>query len=265
MSTLLEAGEQLERTFGREPVAGPAAGSIALHAALACSAIFYGLVAGLFHHNTWGGTPGSGTIQVQITSSIPLPAQKINENVLTTETPSEAPAIPETKTQQQQLDLNAIPIPGKHEKQKPKPQPLPKTQPNQPPPRPQDNYARYGEQSGQQLPRSMAQTGSNGPTSVSDTDFGSRFPWYVDGINRKMATTWNKAEVDGRTPRGARVYVIFTIHRDGNPSDVQLSQSSGSPTLDSSCIRAVQRVDTFGQLPAGYNQSTLKVFYYCEY
>lgn len=262
MSTLLEAGEQLERTLGREPVAGPAAGSLALHAALACSIVFYGLVAGLFHHNTWGGTPGSGTIQVQITSSIPLPAEKVNNNVLTTETPSEAPAIPETKAQQQKLDLNAIPIPGKHEK--PKPQPLPKTQPHQPESRP-DNYARYGEQAGSQIPRSMAQMGSNGPTSVSDTDFGSRFPWYVDGINRKMSTTWNKAEVDTSTPRGARVYVIFTIHRDGSPSDVQLSQSSGSSTLDSSCMRAVQRVDTFGQLPQGYNQSTLKVFYYCEY
>ncbi|HUH63660.1 MAG TPA: TonB family protein [Terracidiphilus sp.] len=264
MSTLLEANEQLERTFDREPVAGPAMGSLALHAALACSAVFYGLIAGLFHHNTWGGTPGSGTIQVQITSSIPLPAQKLNDNVLTTSTPSEAPALPETKPEQQRVDLNAIPIPGKHEKQKPKPQPLPKTQPHQQP-RQQDNYARYGEQAGQQIPRSMAQSGSNGPTSVSDTDFGSRFPWYVDGINRKMATTWNKAEVDGRTPRGARVFVIFTIHRDGSPSDVQLSQSSGSGTLDSSCVRAVQRVDTFGQLPAGYNQSTLKVFYYCEY
>jgi hypothetical protein len=27
----------------------------------------------------------------------------------------------------------------------------------------------------------------------------------------------------------------------------------------------VQRVDTFGQLPPNYNQSTLKVSYYCEY
>jgi periplasmic protein TonB len=263
MSMLLETGGQLERTFGREPVAGPAAGSLALHAALACSVVFYGLVAGLFHHNTWGGTPGTGTIQVQITSSLPLPAVKVNDNVLTTQTPSEAPAIPETKPQQQQMDLNAIPIPGRHEK--PKPQPLPKTQPHQPPPPKQDNYARYGEQAGQAIPRSLAQTGSNGPTSVSDTDFGSRFPWYVDAINRKMAVTWNKGEVDARTPHGSRVYIIFTIHRDGSPSSVQLSQSSGSSTLDSSCMRAVERVDTFGQLPSGYNQSTLKVFYYCEY
>jgi protein TonB len=61
------------------------------------------------------------------------------------------------------------------------------------------------------------------------------------------------------------VYIVFTIRRDGTPSEVQLDRSSGSATLDRSCMHAAQRVDTFGMLPAGYNQSTLKVSYYCEY
>jgi protein TonB len=87
----------------------------------------------------------------------------------------------------------------------------------------------------------------------------------VDAINRKMATSWNKMEVDSRTPKGARVYLVFTIRKDGGPKDVQIDRSSGSPTLDRSCIRGVQRVDTFGQLPSSYNSSTLKVSYYCEY
>jgi protein TonB len=87
----------------------------------------------------------------------------------------------------------------------------------------------------------------------------------VDGINRKMATSWNKGVVDARTPKGARVYLIFTIRKDGTPKDVQIDRSSGSPTLDRSCINGVQRVDTFGQLPSSYNSSTLKVSYFCEY
>ena len=65
-----------------------------------------------------------------------------------------------------------------------------------------------------------------------------------------MGSTWNRYEVDPRTPKGARVYLIFTIHRDGSVSGLQLDRSSGSPTLDTSCERAVQRVDTFGDLPA---------------
>jgi protein TonB len=100
---------------------------------------------------------------------------------------------------------------------------------------------------------------------VSEGDFGSKFPWYVDGINRKMSQSWNKMEVDSRTPKGARVFLVFTLDRYGKPADVQLDRSSGSPTLDRSCIRGVQRVDTFGNLPGSYNSSTLKVSYYCEY
>jgi protein TonB len=87
----------------------------------------------------------------------------------------------------------------------------------------------------------------------------------VQGINNGVGSKWNKYEVNPATPKGARAYVIFTIHRDGSVSDPQVDQASGSPTLDISCRRAVQRVDTFGPLPAQYNQSTLKVSFYCEY
>jgi protein TonB len=263
MSNLLETGVQLERTFGREPVVAPVAGSIALHGALAGTIVFWAVFNGLFHHNTWGGTPGGGAIQVNITSAIPLPAEKVNDNVLTTETPSQAPAAPAPKPQEK-VDTTAIPIPGKQVKQKPAAQNIPKTQPHQPQPK-EDNRARYGEQAGSVMPRSMPQSAAEGPTAVSDSDFGNRFPWYVDGITRKVKLNLNRQEVDPGTPRGAQAYIIFTIHRDGSPSEIQLSQPSGSSTLDRACMRAVQRVDTFGQLPAAYNQSTLKVTYDCEY
>jgi len=265
MNTLLEGGEQLERELTPEPVFGPAAGSFVLHGLLAASIVSYAFFAGFFHHDTWGGS-GGGAIQVNLVSdAVPLPAeQKPNDNVLATETPSPAPAPPAPKAQET-VDTTAIPIPGKVE-QKPKPVPVPvqKTPVHQPPPKP-ENRATYGEQAATAMPRAISPSASNGPTSINGGDFGSKFPWYVDGINRKMGTSWYKPEVDPRTPKGSRVFLIFTIHKDGSPSDVQLDRSSGSPTLDRSCQRGVQRVDTFGPLPAAYNQSTLKVSYYCEY
>ena len=115
------------------------------------------------------------------------------------------------------------------------------------------------------MPRATQQSLTTGPTSVTNGDFGSRFGWYVDGISRKMSTNWYKALVDQNTPRGARAFIDFTISHDGSVSNVRLDRTSGSQTLDSSCMRAAQRVDTFGPLPAGYNQSTLLVSYYCEY
>jgi protein TonB len=259
MKTLLEGGEQLERELTPEPVVGPAVGSFVLHGALAGGLVFYALIAGLLHHNSWGDTGSGGSIQVSLVSNaIPLPADHpTNQNVLATDTPSQAPVQPSPKAKQA-VDETAIPILGKHKK--PQPQTAPKSQ-QQPA---QTNRAQYGEQAGSQLARAT-QSGPLGPTSVSDGDFGSRFGWYVVQINAKMATSWYKPEVDPRTPRGARVYLTFTIRRDGSPADVQIDRSSGSTTLDRSCQRGVQRVDSFGNLPPAYNQSTLKVSYYCEY
>jgi protein TonB len=268
MMSLLEGGEQLERELApihaREPFAAPAAGSFLLHGGLAACLLLYGVLGGFLHHNVWGSPGGGGAIQVSLVSTaLPLPAdQPPNKNVLATDTPSQAPAEPTPKAKQA-VDLSAIPISGKQVK--PQQQTAPKTQQRQPQLN-QDNRAQFGEQAGSSMPHAtQPESSSSGPTSITVGDFGSRFGWYVDGINRKMATSWYKAEVDPRTPRGARVYLTFTITRGGNPSDVEIDRSSGSTTLDRSCQRGVQRVDTFGNLPAAYNSSTLKVSYYCEY
>src|SRR4051812_46911135 len=264
MSSLLEGNEeQLERELAGEPFVAPATGSLVLHAGLTVAIVLYYILGGFFHSNTWGGSAAGGAIRANITSALPLPSdQPINENVLATEKPSPAPEIVQPKEEAKTIDMSAVPIPGK--KEKVKPQPAPKVAPKQIP-KQQDNRARYGEQAGSSMPRAITGQTTPGPTSVSEGDFGSRFPWYVDGINRKMSQTWNKGEVDARTPKGARVYLTYSIHHDGTPADVQVDRSSGSPTLDRSCVRGVQRVDTFGNLPAGYNSSTLKVSYYCEY
>ena len=260
MNSILDGGEHLERELTAEPIAGPAAGALVLHVALAACLAYYGWALGLFHHSLWGGADAGGAMQVSLVSSaIPLPADQINENVLATKTPSQAPATPSPK-QQQHVDEKAIPIPGKQAK--PKQQNTPKTQQHQPQPR--QDVAQYGEQAGSLMPH-QTQAGPAGPTTVGDNGFANLYGWYVDQINRKMASTWNRFEVDPRTPKGARVYLIFTIHRDGTVSGLQLDRSSGSPTLDTSCQRGVERVDTFGALPPAYNQSTLKVGYYCEY
>ena len=259
MNSVLEGGEHLERELAAEPIAGPAAGSLGLHLALFAFVVYYAWVLGLFHHNLWGSPGAGGSMHVNVVAALPLPADQVNNNVLATETPSQAPAAPSPK-QQQHVDETAIPILGKQVK--PQPQTTPKTQMHQPQVR--QNVAQYGEQAGTLMPHQM-QAGSSGPTTVGDNNFASLYPWYVDQINRKMAQSWDKSMVDPRTPRGARVFLVFAIHRDGTVSGLQLDRSSGSPTLDTSCERGVERVDTFGSLPPAYNQNTLKVSYYCEY
>jgi len=267
MHSVLAGSEHIERELGREPIKASVAGSLALHAALAAILVFYGALGSLFHHDLWGTEGSGGAMQVSLVSSaIPLPNnQPQNQNVLATETPSQAPAAPSPK-EKQAVDDKAIAIASKQAKQQQKQpqQAASKTQQHQPQTR--DNVAKYGEQAGSSIARGMPRGGpNNGPAAVGNSDFTSRFGWYVDQINAKMANSWYKQEVDPRTPRGARVFLTFTIQRNGSPSSVQLDRSSGSPTLDRSCQRGVQRVDTFGSLPSAYNQSTLRVSYYCEY
>lgn len=260
MNGALEIGEHLERDFARERIAGPAAGSVGLHLLLAGFVICYAWAMGLLHHNVWGKQGAGGSMQVTLVSSaLPLPAEEVNQNVLATETPSKAPAAPAPKPEQH-VDETAIPIVGKPVKATQ--QNKPKTQPHQP--QPQQNQAQTGEQAGSVIPHQMT-PGTVGQTTVGDNNFANMFAWYVDQINRTMAQNWNKGQVDSKTPKGARVYMVFTIHRDGSIAELTLDRSSGSPTLDRSCMLAAQRVNTFGNLPAAYNQSTLKVSYYCEY
>jgi protein TonB len=259
MSSILDSGDHLERQLTTEPTMGPAAGALGLHLALGALLVSYALMMGLFHHNIWGSPGAGGAIQVNLTSNLPLKSDEVNQNVLATETPSKAPAPPSPK-EQRHADETAIPIVGK--KLKPQQMNTPKTQQHQPTPR--QNQAQYGEQSGSLMPHQM-QPGTIGQTTVGDNNFASMYPWYVQGINRDVGSKWNKYEVNPATPKGARAYIVFTVHRDGSVGDVKTDQSSGSPTLDTSCLRAAQRVDTLGPLPPQYNQSTLKVSFYCEY
>ena len=259
MSGILDIGDHLERELPAEPIAGPAAGALGLHLALGALLLSYAWMLGLFHHNFWGSPGAGGAIQVNLTSTLPLKSDEVNQNVLATETPSKAPATPSPK-EKQRVDETAIPILGK--KMKPQQMNTPKTQQHQPP-QPQ-NKAQYGEQSGSVM-QHQVQPGTIGQTTVGDNNFASMYPWYVQGINNAVGSKWNKYQVNPGTPKGARAYVVFTVHRDGSVSDAKTDQASGSPTLDNSCLLAVRRVDSLSPLPDKYNQNTLKVSFYCEY
>lgn len=263
MDRILEGDEQLDRELAPERVFAPAMGSLLLHGGIVGLAALYVVMIGLFHPTIWG-SPGQGGVMRAnlVTSPMPLPTrEQPNQNVLTTETPSKAPALPTQKAQQLE-DLKAIPIQGK--KVKPKKETVRKTPKVQPTP-PRQNVARYGEQSGSFMQRSIQTPGTSGPTSIQNGDFGTMYPWYVQQINNRMAQNWYRSEVNPATPKGSRAYITFMITRYGIAENPRLAQSSGSSTLDYSCLHAVQRVQSFPPLPPGYNGSILGVTYYCEY
>jgi TonB family protein len=117
------------------------------------------------------------------------------------------------------------------------------------------NSRRYGKTS---CGRYMSEADARGSGARPD-------PWYVAYVQSEVAKHWVKTDIDPRVPEGATVFLHFTISRAGLISDLGVSQSSGSPSLDDSCIKAVQAVHFFDPLPAEYKDPTLRVSYYCSF
>lgn len=214
----------------------------------------------------WGQDQAvAGAIQATMVSALPLPPRQrtLDTGVLTSETPSPAPVtakqetipppkpdevlIPKKQTKPVKTAEKETPTPPKH------PQPVP----------PQPTKATTGETAGIRIAESTMQL-RNGTASVNveDKNFGARFAYYINIVNRKVAEQWFTQEADPRTSNGRSVVVVFDIDRSGTPSNPRVETPSGSPSLDTSALRAVQRVDSFGPLPAG-NQITVEyTFHY---
>ena len=283
MSNTAHVSGQFDPEFTREPIGRSMVVAVLFHVALIGGGAVFAFLAGLFPQNNWGGANDGGAISVQLVSSaLPLPADKPpNDNVLSTETPSEAPAPPAPKAKAT-VDETAIPIPSKitppkkqadkHQQAsvQPKPvipPPIARTSPHNVPNVKPDNRATYGEQSSSSMARSTlpTTTSTNGQVAVTAGARGFNYPYYVENIQRKMHENVNMGEVDPRTPAGARSYILFTIRRDGSAAEAKLDKSSGSPTLDQACVRAARRVDTFGPLPSPASDGNLSVSFYCDY
>jgi periplasmic protein TonB len=211
----------------------------------------------LFHHRgvNWGESASTaGAIQATMVSSIPLPPTQrtLDTGVLTSEAPSPAPITTKERTEPPPSPKE-VAIPEKITKpiktaEKPTPTPPKHIQPITPPP----EKAVTGETAGIRIAQSTLDV-KNGTASVSvqDRTFGSRFAYYVNIVNSKVAQNWYTGEADPRSSLGKSTTVVFDISREGIPSNARIETRSGSPTLDLSAMRAVQRVDGFGPLPQG--------------
>jgi protein TonB len=256
---------------------GPIACSLALHALLFGAILAYGAL-GLRHSGeSWGiaGTGGGGgAMSATLVSSVsvPLPSNPEATNVLANESKGLSQTMPAPKVQ----EPDAIPIPARDAKNKPMKEPPRSVAPPKPQTRPQpleevDNRIPFGEGGPTSGPYSMFSAGgakgalSFGNGGGSGGDFGSKYGWYVDQVRRKVSENWLKYEVDPRVSSARRVYVTFEIARDGSPTNVQVEQSSGVPTLDQSAVRALQRIDTFGPLPQDYRGSRVSVEFWFDY
>jgi periplasmic protein TonB len=240
--------------------------SAALHVAVVGCILLYTVIGPGGHGGTWGAGGGGDAMGVTLVSTIPLPASPVQtQNILANESKGLSQSLPKPE----EKEPEAIPIPEKNVKQKPKPR-ISATQ-RKPEPEPAEeasNVVPFGEGGPVSGPYGTFNAGgAKGGFGFTGGggDFGSRYAWYVRVVQQKVSENWLKYEVDPRITEAQRVYLTFDINRDGRPTNIQIEQSSGVPSLDQSAVRALQRIDTFGPLPSDYSGSRVSVEFWFDY
>ncbi len=242
----------------------PLAWSLGLHLAFATFVVLYATFIQGLRGQGWGSGGTGDAMGATLVSAVPLPANPTETtNVLATESKGLAKSEPTV----QEKEPEAIPIPDKNTKIKKTAPVQSATKRKTEPESSESNQIPYGEGGPVSGPYTMnagAAKGGFGFTG-SGGDFGSQFAWYVDAVQRKVTENWLKYEVDPRISEAKRVYLTFDIARDGHPSNVEIEQSSGVPSLDQSAVRALQRIDSFGPLPSNYSGSKVSVEFWFDY
>ncbi len=241
--------------------------SLVLHVGISGFLLGY---AAVFNHasgDEWGAGGGGEAIGATLVSNVPLPANPSQtQNVLANESKGITQSQPKIV---EEKEPDAIEIQGKNAKIKPKKkeETISKEKPRAEP-EPESNQVAFGEGGPVSGPYgSFSAGGAKGGFGITGGggDFGTKYAWYVHVIQQKVAENWLKYEVDPKISTAQRVYITFDIARDGHPSNVQVEQSSGVPSLDISAVRALQRIDTFGALPPDYSGGKISVEYWFDY
>jgi TonB family protein len=242
--------------------------SVALHAGIV---VVVFVAPTLFGAKTasWGTKAGgSGGVNLKIVSSIPgiaLPAPAPNaDDAVPGKNESIHKAEPEPKTKvSEKTEPAELKLPSKTVAKKTDTAAATKTASAAPPDSP-SNAVAYGQGGGAPALR-YGQAGS-GPTGAEiggDGTFGEKYGWYVDSMTRAISNEWNKAPSTS-SQRPPKVYVTFTISRDGRVSNAQLDPPSGQPLMDNAAIRAVKAAK-LPALPPDYRGPDVSVRFYFDY
>ncbi len=255
-----------------ESLKGPLKLSAMFHLALFAGMVF--LMKPTPRDSGWGGSGGSISVGVvgsvpAAVPAVPLPAPDIM---------SESRVVDESKGLFKSEPVppppvDATPIPKFKEKKPPKYNSRPsKLLENKTPP-PQ-NAVPYGGGGTPAVPYSSATTFTMGSGSVQGGmgfsgagagNFGQRYSWYVEAVQRRVSGNWLQATVDPSIRSAPRAEISFTITRDGSISNIQVTQSSGNASVDTSGVRALQASNPLQPLPGDYNGSYVNVTFYFDF
>jgi protein TonB len=253
-----------------EKLGAPLVWSLALHAVLFASLA----VSTLMSHRgeSWGGA-GGGSISVKLVGGvgIPLPRPEVvttNPVVDTTKGLYKSEPVP--KKTQPPPDAAAIPEFKKEKAPRyvTNPSKILKDE-SEPPP----NAVPYGQGGATALPYSEFTMGSAGSTAAgmgfsgpgAGGDFGSRFAYYVEAVQRRVSSNWIQSTVDPSVRFAPRAVVTFDILRNGTITNVQILKSSSNSSVDNSAVRAIVGSNPVNPLPNEYSGNKVSVEFWFDF
>jgi protein TonB len=247
---------------------GPLSASLVLHAGLVV--LFIGSAIYSHQGDSWGGPGGAVTVGVVGSlPAVPMPRPEV-------ETPSrvvdESKGLYKAEPEPKPVPPpDATPIP-KFEKNKP---PKYVTRPSKAlenPAPPPPNAVPYGGGGTPTVPYSSFAIGAGSSTQAGmgfegpgAGNFGARFSWYVEAVQRKISSTWLQSTVDPSVQFAPRVVATFDILRDGTVTNIQVTKSSGNASVDSSAVRAIRDASPMQQLPPAYSGSKVSVEFWFDF
>jgi periplasmic protein TonB len=240
--------------------------SIAFHAALGVLMV----VSTVYSHRgeNWGGPGGAITVGlVGSVPGVPLPKPDVESaSRVVDESKGLYKSEPQPKASP---PTDATPIP-KFERNKP---PKYVTRPSRTlenPTPPPSNAVPYGGGGAPTVPYTSFSMGSGtqggmGFSGAGGGNFGSKFPWYVEAVQRRVSSNWLQTTVDPSIGTAPRAVLTFDILRDGSVANIQVMRSSGNNSVDTSAVRAIRASSPLERLPGEYSGSKVSVEFWFDF
>jgi len=244
----------------------PLSYSLILHGALVTVMVVSSFIS--YQRDSWGG-PG-GAITVGIVGSVPgvpMPRPEVETaSRVVDESKGLYKSEPAPKVQP---PPDATPIP-KFEKNKP---PKYVTRPSkvlENPARPPENAVPYGGGGAPTVPYASFTLGAGtqgglGFNGTSGGDFGAKYSWYVEAVQRRVSGNWLQSTVDSTIQFAPRVVATFDILRNGSVTNAQILKSSGNASVDRSALRAILQSSPLQALPNDYSGSKVSVEFWFDF
>jgi protein TonB len=252
----------------RDRIGGPLAISAGMHVLLFTAVVGYGMFAtslgGGFGKN-WGSGRSTRIGAVASLPGVPLPSPMITtHNSLANESPGLHQTEPQPKPEPAP---KAVEIPKFKDSVKPEKAERVNTHIQKEKPTYAENAVPYGlgGQPSMSYTQIVSGAGEGGLSFGEGGDFGTRYGWYVASVRNRISGNWLLSTISPSILKAPRLYMTFTILRDGTINSPEITQSSGVPEVDRSALRAVLASNPLPALPPDYSGNKVKVSLYFDF